>query len=277
MTTQPNSGNPNWKAILDVIPQEFHNLVTPKLQEWDQAVNSKFQEIHQQYEPLKAYKPLADHGIEGKYAEAAVKLADEMQRNPQVIADQMIKQFNLDYLSAEEAAQRFQSQPGNNSGDQENLFGDNDDLFKDPRIQKLMQGFEAVQNKLTEREQMELQQQQADEWEDYLDTLEEKAKEDNLPFNRTIVTALAAQTGMSGEDAVKEYHLMLAREGVTVGSNEDPQQQAQQPPAPPVMGTGGSVGSGSPDGSVDFGNLSKNDMNAAVEQILRQAAESEGN
>jgi hypothetical protein len=82
LSEEQNSGNngnhPAYQAILDVLPESLHALVTPKLKEWDAGVTRKFQEIHASYEDLKPYKKLAEHGIDMEYAEQAIILTDEI-------------------------------------------------------------------------------------------------------------------------------------------------------------------------------------------------------
>jgi Tfp pilus assembly protein PilN len=276
-TVQNNNGNPNWKTLLDKIPNELHSIVTPILQEWDQGVNNRFEAIHEQYKPLKGYESLAQNGIAPDYAYAAAQLADQMQRNPQLIAKQMSETYGLNLMTPEEAQQKFSQQSAGGSTDgQDDPFSDpTTDIFKDPRIQKLAQGFEQLQSQLTEQQQREQLQQQADQWEDYLDQLQEQATRDNLPeFDREYVTAIASQ-GVSGEEAVKRYYKALAISSVGGNENQQPGQHQQPPPnVPPVMGGAGNAGVGLGDGSIDFGAMPAKDLNNTVAELLRQANES---
>lgn len=266
---QPNSDNPAWASILNVIPAEFHHLVKPHLQEWDKNVNQKFTEIHAQYEPYKGFQRLVENGIEPSYAENAVKLADQLQRDPKSVVQQVNDAWNLGYVPKDQV----QSPAGNSTGDQgdDDFFDPDDDIMKHPKVKALHDGLNQLQSQYERDKQAEEMAASQAEWEEYFDDLEDYYKEQNLPFNRKFVIALVSQ-GVQPEDAVKEYHTLLAEQSVTP---EAPAEQPSNNQPPPVMGSDGSVGSGLPDGSVDFGvAMRKNDLNASVEEMLRQAAES---
>jgi hypothetical protein len=276
-----NSGksgiNPAWQGILNAVPPEFHPVLIPQLQEWDKGIQQKFTEIHSSYDELKAFKPLVENNIDPEYAQQAVMLADQLQREPQKVVDQVNKAWNLGYVSKEEAEKLGQS-ASQNGADESDLFGDDpdDDIFKDPRVKAMKDALDSIQTEFQTTKQKEEEEQALQEFEDYLDNLEKQYTDPNreggpLPFHRTFVTALISQ-GIDGEAAVKQYHELLASSAPVTETNQSPVDNTNQPPV--VMGGDGSTGSGTPDGSVPFGSLSKNDLNSTVEQLLAQAQQS---
>jgi hypothetical protein len=268
--------NPAWKPFLDVLPESLHNLVIPVLKQWDQGVQQKFQDIRNEYSELEGFKKFVENNIDPEYVEQAVILADQLQREPAKIVGQINEAWNLGYVSKEDAAKLGQS--SQNDGDLGDLgLGDPDnDIFKDPRVAAMKQALDELQNNFQSDKQREEEERATQEFEEYLDELEQSYTDPNrdggpLPFNRMFVTALISQ-GIDGEAAVKQYHEALAV-NVTAPDNTPtpPSGTGDQPPV--VMGGEGSTGSGSPDGAVNFGSLSKNDLNATVQQLLAKAQE----
>lgn len=272
-TNNPNSGqqiNPAWQEILNVLPTEFHSLVIPTLKKWDTGVQQKFAEIRSEFDEYKAFEPFVKNNIDPQYAEQAVMLADQLQRDPQKVIDQVNQAWNLGYLSKDEAEKLGQSssQPGEDDGDLFNSLG-SDDILKHPQVKAMADALNQLQTEFKTTKEQEEEQQALAEFESYLDELEKNASENNLPFNRTFVTALISQ-GIDGEAAVKQYHQVLAGSAVTA-ETPAPTPSGETPPV--VMGGEGSTGSGTPDGSVDFGSLSRQQLNSTIEQMLAQQAQ----
>lgn len=71
--------NPAWAPILEVIPEGIRQLVTPKLKEWDQGVNARFQKIHQEYEP---YKPFKEQGLDPQELMRSHQVREQIDRDP---------------------------------------------------------------------------------------------------------------------------------------------------------------------------------------------------
>lgn len=272
--------NPAWKPILDVLPESLHNIVKPALQDWDKGVQAKFQEIRNEYAELEAFRPYVEQNIDPAYVEQAVILADQLQRDPKGIVGNMIETWNLDYVSKEEAAKLGES--SSPSGDESDLeFGDPEfDITKHPQFKQMQEALDNIQRQTEQTQQEKEQEAAVKEFESYLNTLEQdytnpEREGGPLPFNRTFVTALMSQ-GLSGEDAVKQYHEALAIAS-SPGATGEKQQDGNENPAPPVvMGGQGTVGSGSPDQAVDTNALSRSDLNSTVAKLL-EASASEGN
>lgn len=267
-----DSINPAWKPILDALPQEFHSTITPILKEWDKGVQTKFQEIHSTYEDLKPYKALVDNNIDPNFALQAASLANKLKEDPEDFINQVNDAWELGFVSKDEAEKLGQTSAGTSTEtDDDSLFGD-DDITKHPKFLAMQQALEQVQNTIKSQEEKDAEQQALEEFNAELDELEKKytQPEDGnpQPFHRTFVTALMAQ-GLDGDEAVKQYHQILA--GNSVPNNET-STDTDQPPV--VMGNGGSIGSGQSDNPVDFGSLGTSELNDSVAKLLAAQFES---
>lgn len=269
----PNSGqniNPAWQGILNALPESLHNLIIPELKKWDAGVQQKFAEIRSEFDEYKAYETLVKNNIDPAYAEAAVQLADQFQRDPKKVIEQANSAWDLGYVHKDQV-QAAQPPLGESGGDQD--FLDDDDILKNPKVKAMHDALNQLQQEFQTTKQQTEQERALEEFEEYLNELEKTTTEKNLPFNRTFVTALISQ-GIDGEDAVKQYHQVLAGSTTVETPPTETSNSTEQPPV--VMGQEGSTGAGTPDGSVDFGALSTNDLNATVVQILAQQAQASG-
>lgn len=81
----PGSGggdNPAWADVLSAIPEAFHELLKPKLKDWDRGVNAKFQQIHEEYKPLKAFEDLAKEQVSVEDIKQAYAASKLLETNP---------------------------------------------------------------------------------------------------------------------------------------------------------------------------------------------------
>lgn len=267
--------NPAWQPFLDVLPESLHNIVLPVLKEWDQGVQQKFQEIRNEYSELENYKKFAEANLDPEYIEQAVILADQLQREPAKIVGQINEAWELGFVTPEDAAKLGQSSEDEGDGDLE--FDKDSDIFKDPRVKAMKDALDELQNNFQTDKEREEEEAAIREFEEQLDDLEKEYTNPEreggpLPFNRMFVTALISQ-GVDAEAAVKQYHEVLALNG---GSGQDTHTDTttdgDKPPV--VMGGEGTTGSGSADGTVDVGGLSRKDLNATVQELLAKAQES---
>lgn len=272
--TNDNSGqNPAWKPFLDVLPASLHNIVLPVLKDWDAGVQQKFQEIRNEYAELEGYKKFVEANVDPEYVEQAVILADQLQREPAKIVGQINEAWNLGYMTPEDAAKL--GQPPVDNGDNGGLdFEPDNDIFKDPRVKAMKDALDELQNNFQTDKEREEEEAAIAEFENELDELEKSYTDPNreggpLPFNRMFVTALISQ-GVDGEAAVKQYHEVLA---LNTSSTDTSTKETGGEKPPVVMGGEGTAGSGSADGTVDVGSLSRSEVNATVQQLLAKAAE----
>lgn len=264
MSTNSNEqgGHPAWQSILEVLPEEFHPLIKPKLQEWDNGVNSRFQEIHNQYEPLKAYKTFADNNIDPQYMINAYNLARNFENDPGAVVKSAIENWDLDYVAKSEIPE---------DNDTFNTdFDTNLDIANHPLFKQMAEQLESLNSQVTQKTQQETEAQQIAEFEKYLNSL----KETHGDFDQDYVTALISQ-GVDGEEAVGRYKSLLGQQLTDAVNNNNDNQTVTDPP--PVLGNGsGSSGSGFNEQPIDFGKMSKSNTDDLVMQML-QAAQQENN
>lgn len=252
--------NPNWKPILDVLPVELHPLVKPKLEEWDKGVTDKINSVRG--EIPADYKPLLDAKIPFQRIDEALRIVQMINDDPAAFAKKVDETYELNL---------FQPPPANESEIEDY---DGVDITQHPAFKQVLQQLENLNGTLTSQQQKDKEAQEQAEFEAYLNDLEESYK-DKGPFDRMLVTAYISQ-GMSGDDAVKAYQERLAsafaQQHDPNNQNNQQQEQVSNDTPPPVMGSNGTAGAGLPDTSVKPSEWNTTQTNAAVEEMLRQAA-----
>ncbi len=252
-----SQGHPAYKPILDALPESLQAVILPTLQEWDKGVQQKLQDVRAEYEP---YKKFIDAKVDPTYLEQAANLAHNLQENPEKVIAQINSEWKLGFATPEELAELKAA--GSNGENEFDLSDPEFDISTHPEFVAMKQLVEGVNTKLTAQQEQEKYDQEVQEFEEYLDGLEATHKEGG--FNRTLVTAFMSQ-GLDGEAAVKAYREALA------GTVTPPNQDNEQLPPVTVMGGNGTAGSGLPESTVDFGKMSKNDVNASVEAMFAAA------
>jgi hypothetical protein len=272
-----NQPNPIWQKLLEKIPPAMHPMVQPILNEWDAEVTQKFQEIHKEYEPLKAFQPFVDNNITPDFAWQSVTFADELQREPAKVAQQINEHWKLGYVPKEEY-DKVVAEKQTSSTDDDELFNEDGtvmDLTKIPEFQTMKQALDALQAEKEQEKTKAEQDAELREFEEELEALEKSVTQpedgsQGKPFNRMFVTALMAQ-GLSGEEAVKQYHQIL---GETV-QPDDTDDTDGTSDAPITMGNSGTVGGGLSDGEVKWAEMPTSDFNANVAKVLESMMGSE--
>lgn len=149
--------NPKWEPFLKTIPEPFHPDVKKYLAERDRDVNSRFQEIHQQYAP---YKQFQDQGVDPGTLMGAYQMAQQMRSNPVAFFEQyknaLMQQGYLPQEAANIAADAA------NQAQQQSPSGEQDDPYL-AEIQSLKESLEERDQRLAEffeeQQQAELEQQ----------------------------------------------------------------------------------------------------------------------
>lgn len=254
-----SQGHPAYKSILDALPESLHAVILPTLQEWDKGVQQKLQDVRAEYEP---YKKFIDAKVDPTYLEQAANLAHNLQENPEKVIAQINSEWKLGFATPEELAELQAAKSISDDGDDFNLNDPEFDISKHPEFIAMKQLVEGVNTTLTKQQEQDKYEQEVQEFEEYLDGLEAAHKEGG--FNRTLVTAFMSQ-GLDGEAAVAEYRKVLA------GTVTPPSQDNNELPPVAVMGGNGTAGSGLAQNTVDFGKMSKNDVNASVEAMFAAA------
>lgn len=244
-TDETPGQNPAWNDVLGVIPEQFHNVVTPHFQQWDQAAQKRIEDVNSQLSTFEPYKAFADNNISAEELEQGIRLMYELNTNPQAVYDALAQ------------ANGFggNSEPGN-------LVESNDDeLPDDPRFEKISQldeGLQLVANVLLQDQQAKTQAKaEAD-----LDAEMASLKEKHGAFDEGYVLSLMAND-VSAEDAIAAYQ----------GLTQSILNQNPRPNAPMVLGNSGG-GTGLPSQAIDPVKLSGKDTRSLVEQMLRASAQS---
>jgi hypothetical protein len=242
--TQENSGgNPAWQEFLEVLPTQLHSQVTPVLEKWDRGVQERFQKIHEEYEPYKAYDPFKEAGVDPETIDYALNIMQALNDDPRKMWEAMAEYYKF----ADEA------QAQDSDDDDEYSF---DGDVKDPRVDRLEQGVEVMANMLLQKQEAEQQAQQDAELENEIATLKDKHGD----FDEGYVLTYAINNEVDLESAISAYQ-DLERQIA---------QKIQAPAAPSVIGAGGgTVGVNRPDPA----KMSPAERKALAVQMLQAAAQ----
>lgn len=261
-------GNPNWKTILDKLPESLHSLIKPELEAWDKGVTEKIQSVRDGYKDYEKYKPFVDGNVDPGYIDQSLRLVHEINNNTEEIVSQIIDTYKLDYVSKEEAER--QASEGLGMSDSSFDFG-SDDIQDHPQFKKLNSSLEELQNKFNSRDQQDEDAQAVEEFQQYLRELKEKRPD----IDTELITAYMAN-GASEQQAISAHDTFVAKYVVPGSNQQNPQDngsdQGDSASPPVVMGGAGGAGSGSPQESVDFGKMSASQVSDYVEALAAQSS-----
>lgn len=235
--------NPAWNDVLSVLPEQFHPVVTPHFQKWDQSAQSRIEQANQQLKQFEDYKPFVEHGINRQEIEQGLRLMWEINNNPENV-----------YKALAEAYKFGQETPVANS----NAEDDDDDETPygiDPEITSKLEQQEGILQAVA---QIVLNDAQAKEaaaadkaLDDEISAVKEKFKDVELDEDYLLTKML---NGATAEEAAASYQALV-------------QKFAPKPFAPNVLGaTGG--GSGVPSQAIDPTKLSGKETRNLVAQML---------
>jgi hypothetical protein len=235
--------NPSWQEILDAVPQEYHEKVTPVLQKWDQGVQQRFETVQSE---IKPWKNIIQNGYDPESTQFALNLVHQLNEDPKMVYEAIGKHYNL---SPQEVKQALGS--GQGQGEPQ---GQEDDI--NARYQAELEGLKEQQrlvaqlilNERQEKVQAAEDQKLADE----LDGLRQKYGN----YNEQFVLSQMQYSNKSAEDAVKAYFQW--RE----------QELGPHMPKPLLMAGGGSL----PSQNVDPRKLNDKQTKDHVIGILAAAA-----
>ena len=242
-TSSDTVGNPAWKEILDVLPTQFHGMVTPKLEAWDRGVDQRFRTVQSQYEPWKdvtsAYQP--------DDVRNSLELMRRINENPQEIYAALAEHLGV-----------------NSDQGQQAPVLDPEQEYADP-------AFVALQKQQADQQQMmetmgtflyqqEVQKQEAAE-DAQLDQVMTAARQKYGDFHEPTILAIAAQYNLDIPQAIEQHQAYL---------NTQYQQRISARPGTPAILT---PGGGQPSTAVDVRSLSSKDREAYVAQLLRHNKE----
>lgn len=234
---QQTGGHPAWQEILNEVPQELHEKLTPKLQEWDKGVQQKIQRVHSDYEP---YKPILSQGYAPEDLETAVKIYNAIQTDPRMVYDSLGTHYQF--------ATESNNQQGSSSTGQGQTEPTGEEDPYAAQFQKYDEQMSLMAQAIIAQREKEAEEQADVELDQELSGLKQQFGD----FDESYVLA-KMYAGMSGEDAAKEYIGMVQR--ISQGTM----------PKPLIMGAGG----GLPNQQTDIKKASDKDVNSLVVQMLQ--------
>jgi len=249
-TTDTTGGHPAWQEILDVLPEEFHSIVTPKLKGWDDGVQTKFQSLQQQYEP---YKPFIEQDVDAEIIQQSLQLAAAIEQDPERVYKALAEAYGYDTK-------------GQGAADT-TVTTDDDDTDPDDPIAARLAEHERMLERMAEtfmaEQDVRAEQEGAAVLDEYMAALHEAYP---AGFDDQYVLTAISQ-GIDGEKAVEAFQGMIKAYG---GKLEIPTTTAPAgSTAPPVLGSGG----GMPTQQTDPRKLSEADTERVVAEMLRAANE----
>jgi hypothetical protein len=255
--------NEAYRPLLDAIPEVLHTQVIPIIQKMSNNFDSKVQSVRDEYKDLEAFKPFVENNVDANYLIQSYNLAKAFEDNPEEVVKKAVEMYELDFVNSSEV-QQVQDPDEIELGEGLTM----DQLAKLPVFQQLQKNYEAINEKLTSKEQEEQREAEIAQVNSTLNDLEKE----HGNFNRLLVTAFMSQ-GLSGEQAVAEYNKILADQ--IAGQAQTPNNNLEQPgnngQPPVVMGQEGASGSGSPENTVNVGTMSTQDLNSMVSNVLAEA------
>lgn len=232
--------NPAWNPFLEAVPQEYHEKVTPLLQEWDKGVNERFQKVHSEYEP---YKPYKEAGVTPDTINIALSVLNTLQENPEYLWKSL-----GEYHKFGQEPQDTAGLPGQGQGEPEGQ-----EVFHDPRYDELSQNYQ----KLAEFVLGQHEAQEAAQADAELDVELKNLRKQYGDYDEDYVVSKMLNQGMSGEEAVKSF-------------KEMEQRLASRGPKPFTF-LGGNSG-GVPGSNTDIRKASAQDARNYAIQMLQAAA-----
>lgn len=138
--------NPAWSSVLDEIPSEFHNKITPHLSEWDKNYHSGLEkarnEVQSQYEPFNSF---LENGVDPEELQRSYQIYQAIENDPQSV------------IAALQEAAGVSGQ-----GDEDDDTYDANDISNDPRYQELESKFDQFREAFeTKEQQQQFEQEQA--------------------------------------------------------------------------------------------------------------------
>lgn len=239
--------NPAWDEVLSVLPEQFHSVVTPHFQKWDNAAQSRIENINKQYEQ---YKPLVEHGIDFDQVTQGLQLMHMANNDPRELYNQLQSALGLSPQEAAEVMEEIEEE-----GEEETT---------NPQLEKLQQGFDLLAQRVLDEEKAK----ENAKFDAELDSEIAAAKEKYGDFDEDYVLAKVHGKILNGE----EYSIAQAAEAWTT-MRDNILQSNPRPFAPAVIGSNSGNGAGLPSQNVDVTKLNSTDTRSLVAEYARRAAQ----
>lgn len=235
--------NPAWEPVLSVLPEQFHSVVTPHFQKWDQSAQERIESVNTQLKAFEGYNKFTEHGITADEVEQGLRLMYEINNNPQSVFDAL------------KEAYKFGENPTPVANDEED--GDNPLAQLPPEVMAQLSQHDDLLKTVSQIVLNDANAKQAAVADNALEKELSDLKEKHGEYDEEFVLTKMLN-GASAEDAVKSYQDLV-------------QRVTPKPFAPSVLG-GGNGGGGIPSNAIDPTKLSRTDTKSLVAQMLEQAA-----
>jgi hypothetical protein len=245
--------NPAWNDVLNVIPEQFHQTITPHFQKWDQAANSRIESIKSQYAD---YQPFIDHGIGRDSIEQGLRLMQMVNDDPKQVYEALAASLGINLEQPQQPQTPDPNQPNGETGEASQSI--------------LPPGYEQLQQGMEYLAQQHLQQQEAQEVAkagQELDANIAKLKAEKGDFNEAYFLPYLAngvENGKTFDQVATEFFAMRDDMAKSI--------QANQPFTPRVMGAASGNGVGLPSNAIDPSKLSGKETRNLVVEYLKHAA-----
>lgn len=243
--------NPAWNDVLSILPEQFHGVVTPHFQKWDQAAQQRIESVNSQLQSFEPYKPFVEHGITSEEIEQGLRLMFEINNNPQNVYDALAKAYNF--------GQQANPPVANPNGSEKDEDNEENPLANvPPEILEKLNGQEGMLKAVAQIVLNDAKAKQDAQEDKKLDTELNSLKERIGDYDERYVLSLM-QNGMSADEAGDAFVALK-------------QSFAQNRPfAPTVLGNS-QGGSGLPSNAIDPTKLSNKETRSLVAQMLEAAA-----
>ena len=160
-TDEPESRNPAWDELLDVLPKSLHGMVKPVLDKWQSGIDSEFEKI-------APYRKFADADVNPQIIEASMDLARQVQSNPKAVYDELAQRYGWS------AAQQMVEEASDNLEEAEEM-----DLFDDSEstseLKALKSELDALKSTITSQQEASEQEALSNQIEESLQSLGKEA------------------------------------------------------------------------------------------------------
>lgn len=134
--------NPAWNDVLSALPAEYHEIVTPHFQQWDQSVQQRIEAANSKVKAYEPYRDFVDNGITADQLEQGLQLAYQLNANPQGFYNALAETYGY----------------GNTPNPQDSEDDSQEaEVFQDPRFDQLQEGLNVVAQTILEQRQQKLE------------------------------------------------------------------------------------------------------------------------
>lgn len=247
----PPGPNPAWNEVLELLPEQFHGLVTPHFKKWDDSAQGRIEELNSKVSSFEAYAPLIEHNISMEDVTQSLLLNQEINTNPRAIYDALVNAYGFSpqqAAAAVEDAQQQQQQQGQTPGN--------------PASNPLEKQYQDLQQQMNLVSQIIINERES-----------QAAKAEDARLDNALKTAYAKFPDIQFDDNAEKFILSQMRtesDAATAVQHfvDFRNSLAPAPFAPQIVGA---TGGGVPSNSIDPTKLNRQDTRSLVVQMLQAA------